>query len=296
MNSKINILAAVLVVQLLLVGTSLIADGGADGDDAHFLQFDAAVVTQLQVTEGDNSVALTRGADGWSVDGYPADADKVKGVLDKFADMRAAWPVATTSAAAERFEVTDDNHQRQLRLLAGDDDVAHVYLGTSPGYRRVHARVAGADDVFSINFSNFELPGQTDEWLARKLLAADGDVTGLALADAWQLRQGDEGWLLGDAAADQDAASSLAERVQGLSVTGLSSMDTAAAESKGALTVTDSTGDYTLQWFRTAEPDEYAVRTSRRDGLFTVATYVAEQIIVTADDLMAELTEAEAAP
>lgn len=295
MNDKLSLLGAVFVVQLLIVGVGWIASGPSEASASLFLQYDPAAATRVDISEGDKNLSLTRDGDAWQVAEYPADADKVAKVIEKFADMRAAWPVATTAEGARRFEVSDDNHQRRLRIAKGDDVLADVLLGTSPGYRRVHARAADSDDVYSIDFSNFELPAEVDDWLDRMLLAADGDVSALALADAWQLTKADEGWLVDGAAADQDKAGALAERIKNLAVTGLSTMDTAAAQLQGALTATDGAGDYTLQVYRTEEPDEYAFVSSRREGRFKVANYIAEQIVVAADDLLPETTgEAEA--
>ena len=61
----------------------------------------------------------------------------------------------------------EDSYQRRVQVLTGDETLADVYLGTSPGYRRVHARRADADDVYSIEFSNFEAGTDVSSWLKK---------------------------------------------------------------------------------------------------------------------------------
>ena len=68
-------------------------------------------------------------------------------VVERFARAAGSWPVANTASTRERFEVTEENHQRHIVAKAGDDTVADIYLGTSPGYRKTHARRTGEDEI-----------------------------------------------------------------------------------------------------------------------------------------------------
>jgi len=61
------------------------------------------------------------------------------GLIDKLEGAEAAWPVATSESSAERFEVSDAKFQRRIRFFADDAVVTELFLGTSPGFRRVHA-------------------------------------------------------------------------------------------------------------------------------------------------------------
>ena len=159
MNTRIGLLGGLLAVQVLVIATLLVAsDRGAGETAVGLLPIEPDQVVRFSVTAGDEEVALARGEEGWQLDGgLPADDGKVGEVLDKLAKAAAAWPVATSAATAERFEVTKDNFQRRLTVESGDGETLTLYLGSSPGYRRVHARAEGADEVFSIDF--FELRG-----------------------------------------------------------------------------------------------------------------------------------------
>ncbi len=219
MNTRIGLLGGVLAAQILILAVLLIAGGsGANEQAAGLLPFTPAQAKSLGIATADDQVRLSRSDDGWQLeDGLPADSGKVGEVLEKLAKVSAAWPVATSAASAERFEVTEENFQRRLVIASEGDETATLYLGSSPGYRRVHARADGADEVYSIDFSNYEAPADADHWLDKQLLRPSGDVVSVRKEDAWQLRlAGDATDDAAVAAADQQAdAGSLAEADDG---------------------------------------------------------------------------------
>lgn len=300
MKDKIGLLGAVLVVQLLVVAALLIGDAlGSDDAGSSLLSFDPDAVVKLELSTLDESVQLNRGGDGWQVgdEALPADSAKIGEVLDKLANVAATWPVATSSDSAVRFEVTEANFQRRLVLESVDGVVADLMLGTSPGYRRVHARADGADEVYSVDLSNYEVPVDTDQWLDKTLLGATGPITGLQLEASWQLANTDEGWLVDDTAgdpeaADQEAASQLIDRFGDLRVLGIVEP---AGESKGTFIVNDEAGEHRLQLFHDAEEDDYSVGSDRTPGRFGIATYIAEQMLVDVDALLPEVEETDSA-
>ncbi len=300
MKDKIGLLGAVLVVQLLVVAALLIGDAlGSDDAGSSLLSFDPDAVVKLELSTLDENVQLNRGGDGWQVgdEGLPADSAKIGEMLDKLANVAATWPVATSSDSAVRFEVTEANFQRRLVLESVDGVVADLMLGTSPGYRRVHARADGADEVYSVDLSNYEVPVDTDQWLDKTLLGATGPITGLQLEASWQLANTDEGWLVDDTAgdpeaADQEAASQLIDRFGDLRVLGIVEP---AGESKGTFIVNDEAGEHRLQLFHDAEEDDYSVGSDRTPGRFGIATYIAEQMLVDVDALLPEVEETDSA-
>lgn len=303
MNKRIGWLGGLLAAQLLIVAGLLV--GGVTGSDAgaeRFLAFDPAAVTKFTVAEADEAVLLLREGDGdaaaWRLQsGLPADDDKANELLDKFADMAAPWPVATSSDSAERFEVTESNHQRRLTLENADEVLADFFLGTSPGYRRVHARAAGEDEIYSLDFSNYEAPADADQWLDKTLLASVGEPSSIALEGAWRLAKSEDQWLLNDAPADAEAADKLAGRFKDLRVLGAVSEEAAEDEEGGEDQATslfilaDDQGEHRLTLFHDEDGDEYSLASDRVAGRFELAGYIAEQLLVDAEDLQAQEDE-----
>ena len=302
MNTRIRLMGGLLAVQLLAVAALLLSSGmGTDRAAAGLLPFEPAAATRLGIAAEDEEVVLTRGDDGWQLgDGLPADDGKVGEVLEKLAEASAAWPVATSAATAERFEVTADSHQRRLSIDSQDGDSVTLYLGSSPGYRRVHARVDGDDEVYSIDFSNYQAPTDAGQWLDKQLLRPQGDVERVGRANEWALeRGGDAGdWLLDGEPADQEAADKLVGRFADLSVLGIADSELGiaddGAEPRGSFEVRDEAGDYRLDFFFNEEEDDYSVTSSRLAGRYEVATYIAEQMLIEADDLLPEAVTSEA--
>ena len=309
MNERVGLLGGLLAAQLLIVAGILVGDvvGSAPGAE-RFLTFDPAAVAKLTVAEADESVLLLREGEGdeaaWRLTGGPpADGDKVTEVLGKLADLAAPWPVATSGDSAERFEVTESAYQRRLTLESADEVVADFFLGTSPGYRRVHARAAGEDEVYSVDFSNYEVPADADQWLDKSLLGSAGEPSSIALDGAWRLSRKEDEWVVKKAAADSEeapadseAADELAGRFKDLRVLGTvpdADEDQAASQLESLFVVADDQGEHRLTLFHDEEADSYSLASNRIEGRFELASYIAEQMLVDVAELQAKEAEDE---
>lgn len=304
MNERVGLLGGLLAAQLLIVAGILV--GGMVGSEPgaeRFLAFEPAAVAKFKVAEADASVSLLREGEGdeaaWRLaGGLPADGDKVDEVLGKLADLAAPWPVATSGDSAERFEVTESAHQRRLTLESADAVVADFFLGTSPGYRRVHARAEGEDEVYSVAFSNYEAPTDADQWLDKSLLGSAGEPSSIALDGAWRLSRQEGEWVVKaeagaeEAPADSEAADKLAGRFEDLRVLGTVS---GADEDQAAslFVVADDQGEHRLTLFHDEEADTYSLASNRIEGRFELASYIAEQLLVDVADLQAKEEEQE---
>ena len=287
------VLGALLAGQLLIVAVLLAAQAGGVREPEPFLAFDEGMADVVEVSNEDGSVRLVREAgdeeERWTLEGgLPADDSKVSEMLDKLSSAAGGWPVATSDSTAERFEVTEDSHQRRIRVAAGDDDLADIFLGTSPGYRRVHARHATGGDVYSIDFSNYQAGVKVGDWLERSLLRPQGTLSRIERTgeDGFTLARTDNDvWEAGDATLDADEVRTFVGRFTGLSVTGTSAADL-PEQPAAAFRLTDSDGMQELTLYQ--QDDDYIATSNRIDGKFEVASYIAERIDVTLQDLMPE--------
>lgn len=284
MTRRWNLLGGLLGVQLILIGAVWFAQSGV-GDVASgtLLDFapEAADEVQISSPDAEQAVVIRRTDGGWQLrDGLPADAAKVNEILERLADLRAPWAVATSASAQRRFEVTADQHQRHVVVSSGGDTVAELYLGTSPGYQRVHARAADADAVFSVGLSNYQLPADPADWLDKTLLQPEGEIARLESLGAWQLRRADDGWQLDDGTPDPESADKVVRRFAELRVSGTAAAPADPDEPAGSFRVEDAAGDYTLEVYAAGEDDGYVVRSSRREGYFGLAGYLADQMLV----------------
>lgn len=229
-----QLLTAVLAAQLLFAGALL----WQSNDDADFVSssqvvtLDAETVDELVIDGGESdatSVTLRRSNEGWQIindTAHPADVAKVESIIDTLASLSPGLPVATTEDAQEQLEVADAVFQRRLRVKQDGEQVADVYLGSSPGFRKAHLRKAGEQAIYAARINVFDLPLSSDDWLDKQLLAYD-TVDSLSGSGIELSREGDT-WRIVEPAAQTDTYEVVTDRVnsivsalQGMRVTGI---------------------------------------------------------------------------
>jgi hypothetical protein len=298
MERNTRLLTYLLAIQIAVIGALWYRAGTqADAAAGSLLTLDRSALTAIEIAENDTtSVRLEKGADGWvlpALDGLPAETEKVTGLIEKLEDADAAWPVARSEASANRFEVTEAKYQRRIRFFAGDDAVGELYLGTSPGFRRVHARRADSSDVYAITFAVFEAPAKAEEWLDKTLLQAKGVLSRIVHSDGWALAKEGDAWLLADRAegetTDGDAARDIVSKVNDLRVLGRADAPPAAdATPAFTLTLTTDAGERALRFYRADDKSDFVVNASDRPGQYRVAAYIGEALDVDRAVLLAK--------
>jgi hypothetical protein len=316
-RTRIAWLGGLLVLQLVAAAGLLFARGGfGEPETGPLLVFDAAKVDRLLIEEStDKSVTLVKRDGHWFVAqpgaaaggganvpptaDLPADSGKIDELLEKLAGLKAPWAVATTASARERFEVGDENRQRRLLLESDGKTVGELLLGTSPGFRRLHVRVPGSDEIHEVDLTHFELATTADEWLDKDVLRPDGEISAISREGGWRLARSDDGWMLDDGAADSNAAEQMAERFANLRVLGVATAAPAADATPAAtFTVTDSKGQYRLELFGAPDDAEYVIASDRQAARYRLAQFIGEQLLADGATLMpgAAPAGADAAP
>lgn len=299
MNNKLVLLTAVLVLQLVLVLLFRLQTQPTPQEESVLLSFEPSEVQGITLGDGNQEVNLLRSGDGWQVGSYPADAAKAADILEKLATLDMQWPVATTAASAVRFEVAQDKFQRRV-VLDGAGDVPALYLGTSPGFQKVHGRRAGSDAIYSIGLSNFELPVNVDGWLNKKMFALNQAPTSVTLtpadpeAPAQNLVKTDTGWLYNGAAADAAVATTYSNRFTTLQITGVIEQAPEGLEQQARIDLSNDAEQKQVTISRVGDSDEYYISSAGEPALFSLATYIAEQLLMTDVDFSAAEPNEEA--
>ncbi len=200
MTKWIYLLGGLLGVQLVLavVFNSTDREYGAFQAEQRLLVFDKRAVDGLRLEDGQERLVLARRDGQWLLPEYgdfPLGQSSVDGLLDKLASLEKGWPVATTGSALRRFKVSDDQFERKLTLLSKGTTVAELYVGTSPGFRKVHVRPVQDDKVYSVGLDSWELEASADAWIDKGVLAvAESDVQQIELAGV-VVQRGEDGEL-----------------------------------------------------------------------------------------------------
>lgn len=176
MNRWVSALLFALIIQCGITAVVYWPEQGSQNKYAKqaFAPFPVNAIDELRIgDEFDNEVVLVRSGTQWllpDLENLPANTTKVSALLQTLTTQAGNWPVADSPAARQRFQVADYYYQKRLTLWSGGEKQGTIYLGTSPGFRKIHARNDKHDAIYSINFRPSEAPAVSDAWLEPKLL------------------------------------------------------------------------------------------------------------------------------
>ena len=282
---KVPVLIGLLAVQIIVIGIVFALQFRTPEEPSLFLDFDPVAVDRMTVVSNEETIELQKHADAWELqDGLPADHDKVADLIEKMADLKAGWPVATSQSTAERFEVTEDSFQKHVMLHSGEDVVADFYLGTSPGYQRVHARIDGP--VYSVKLSNYEFGSKASSWLNKQLLRPEGRLSRIERVGGFVLTHGDEGWSASqEGELDTTTVDSFTQRFTNLSVYDISTAELPNVPN-ASFVLLDESGELELDMYYLEEDEDWVATSNRVKGQFGVSTYIAEDMTKVFEDLL----------
>ena len=284
MNRSLISLLMVLLIQsglvLVVYWPSHERDGTPETDMA---PLDRSSIQQIYVgDEFDNETVLQKTGERWSLpelEDLPADSAMVDRLLSAITSNDGSWAVAESVAARQRFRVASYHYRRRISLLGENQSLGTVYLGTSPGYRKVYARNEAQNAIYSIQLNVHDVPGNSDAWLDRKLLQTRAPLA--ITADAYSVRLDGDGWLSGiNKVPDERELEALLATLRGLTIEGLASedeqRDLAETEAELVLAVESLAGEVTLELFRIAE--KYFVHSSEYALFFKLTAYDYERL------------------
>ncbi|MFD1217345.1 DUF4340 domain-containing protein [Microbulbifer celer] len=280
-------LSGVLALQLVLAAGLFWQSTSrqqAQAQPTQLVQTQADALQRLEIAGDDNRVTLQKIDGQWQLPELhqlPVNSDKLASLLDKLTNLQSNWPVATSNSARERFEVAEDKFRKHLKLFAGEDNepTLELYLGTSPGFRKVHVRRADDDAIYAVELNSFDLPSEADTWLDKSLLAA-GDIQRIQGPD-YQLEKGDDGWIFTaddsdeSPAVDPGKARELATALEKLRIT--KAVDEAPQAEETEIVVHTDTGERRYH-FANAD-DKYYVRRDDRNQFFEISRYDFDRVM-----------------
>ncbi|GJL73949.1 DUF4340 domain-containing protein [Nitrosomonas sp.] len=299
MKKLIVLLCGVLVAQLVLAVIVFVSgeEYGAYEAEEKLLVFDVTAVDRIQIENGSSSVVLTKQADKWvlpELDDFPADQHNVVQLLDKLAAMKKGWPVATTSGASRRFKVDEDEFERKLTLSTKENTLGQLFIGDSPGFRKVHVRNSGDAEVFAVDFNTWEASADAGDWIDKRILAFSAEKLLQVEMPDFVLRREDDEMQLADLTNQEEvnrqAIQTLVNNLSGLQIDSLldekdkpgSSTDEADFKLKVTLDP-----DETLTYYFFKQPSEepyFLLKRSDFEDYFKIAEFHVNAIKQTTRD------------
>ncbi len=245
--------------------------------------FNPDYVDEIHIDDGKNNEAILLRVDGqWllpELDELPADRKLVQALLSAINLEPQGRPVADSIPARQRFQVATYHYLRRMTIISEGELLATVYLGTSPGFRKIHARNADSDSIYSIGFNVFDAPAFASGWLQRSLLQSN-DVTAIQGPD-YALRLEPQGWQASNGVApDFREMEALLLALASLQTDGIAADDDQRTLSEAApdlaLTIATPGGDQRLEFF-TLEGQHF-VYSSKYPLFFTISDYDFDRI------------------
>lgn len=168
-------LSGLLAVQVALTFVLYFnANSEAEFDaQQRLINISSANINKLVIADQEGSSVIQKQGDQWMLPEYqelPVKTAKVEGILEKLEGVKSGWPIASSSASHNRFEVSNDNFQRKVQLYSGEKKIAEVLMGSSPGYRSIHTRLADDNNIFSVKLASYDFAAKNVDWLDKALL------------------------------------------------------------------------------------------------------------------------------
>lgn len=276
MNRTNKLLALVLATQISLgAGFYLVSHSStADVSQGLLLNADTQSISNITVEDSDGvKLSIEKDGDRWVIPEYhklPASDSKVSGLLNTLATTRTGWAVASTSSSQDRFEVSAKKFQKHLTLSRGDDSALDLFLGTSPGFRQLHVRRQGDDDIYSVKLNSYDFPVKAESWMDKTLLQPAGEITHLTTPE-FSLTKIDGGWQFegSEEKVDKGEVEKLVRAVSRLSVLSAEEKETDTMDTGRPLTV--DAGETALEYVFFQKDDTYFVGRHDYPQLFRVS-------------------------
>lgn len=289
--NKLHYLLVLLLVQCGLIVWLYMYDSSDQASvqaEQGLLNVNTDKLVKIVITdEHKQSVLLEKTAKGWLLPDYhglEVDPGLLDQLFDKLASLQAKWPVATTAGAAERFNVSAQDFKRYMQLTDMDGTSHEIYLGGSPGPRKLYARNASSASIYAIELGLHLVPSQAQTWFDKRLLKIRTSMQQIKGADFALTKQGEQ-WQLDDL---QENEKMNQARLNGFvnvlsypqvkAVAGTDKVEALKAQKPVAhYDVRTEKGDVTYDIYRQGE--EVILKSSQSELYFIVPVYVTDSLL-----------------
>lgn len=190
-------LLVLLAAQLIITAVIYVLKGSSEANfkSISLLSFDKSQLTKLVITNGEKelesdsnpekpvsendallSVTLLKQGDDWvlpQLSNLPVNQIKIDLIIGKLMGLKSNWPIAKTQDSHTRFEVASKKYQKKIQLFNGEEEIGELFLGTSPGFKKVHVRKSGSNEIYSLELNSYDFSGEAKDWLNKSLIQVD---------------------------------------------------------------------------------------------------------------------------
>ena len=207
---KLKKLMGMAIVLGLLIGAAIWQHRGQEahirasvaGDTTLLQGVNLNAITQLDITQTSNHVALVKRDGQWVVDslyGYPADFNKLATALRKMAEVKTGNPVRTGNVAASEFGLDENAKTIALKDATSVTVGARREASSSAGWaNQFFVRKGGHEDVYLVNYDFRPFSEKPTDWINKELLRVPSADIVSVQDGAVRLKQDGTKWILTD--------------------------------------------------------------------------------------------------
>ena len=280
MKQSVAALLLILIIQFFITASLLWPDKESANlrTDQTLVAFSASTVDKIRIgDEFDNEVLLIKSGEQWllpDLENLPADSVKVRALIQSVSGEQETGAIAHSPAARQRFQVADYYYQRRLTLFSAGQALDTLYLGTSPRFRKVHARNDRQNAIYSITLSAFETAATNGAWLESRLLQVRAPLR--IDTDFYNLSFESGRWLSGTGRVPNDTElEGLISTLKSLQIDGVAGEELqhelSAVEPDLVMAIQSLTGDVTLTLITV--DNKHFISSSEYPIFFTLSAY-----------------------
>lgn len=277
MNKQILVLTAFLTLQLALAGILFFNDSNAMSsmESKLLVEVNSNKLNKISITEGDETLSLVKENERWQLENYPEITlvnSKVDAIANQLANTQVSWPVTSTENSHERFKVSANDFEKQVEFTDSEGHKQTLLLGKSPSFKQLYARNLADNDVYSIEYSAYQVNSDPDSWLDKSMLSIDSikEINHAVI----NLTKNEESWQLAPPSAldeqqalDESSVEDLVNQLTNLSVSGIAKKTPTATNT---LTVKNEQNTKYVFSFA-ADEESYFVKRDDINQWFTLA-------------------------
>lgn len=294
MTRLYGFLVVLLAAQLGLTALLFIGSQGELSEyssDEKFVGVDSNAFDRFVVASLDRSMEVKKEGSDWILPeayGAKVSASKVAKITEELLTETRSFPAGSTSAAALQFKVSEDDFERKITLFKGNKELRTVFFGTSPGFKKVHARIAGEEAIYPIKFNTVDILETPMSWYDRTILRfPEQDIVKLTIGEI-VLERDEDGPLVLQGLTDGEEVKT--EKVEELmrainegdfqDIIGLEEKPEYKLESPTAIYTVELSGGekYTYNFSGPLEDNNYVLKTSRYPQLYKVSESVVKEL------------------
>jgi len=201
MKKTHKILIGILALQIIIFAASFATRDnlGKFQSDQNLIPLATTSIDKIQIEDKAEKTTLVKKNGQWIIpddNDFPANQTKIDDLLAELKDLKTSWPVGSTFVAAKQFKTSEDDFNKKVFIYEKDKVIAKLFVGSSPGFKKVHMRIDDEKNTYAVAFQQHKLQTKSQNWRNTDLLKVQkADISKITLND-FELQQKNEAWKL----------------------------------------------------------------------------------------------------